>query len=63
MRRFRVAVVMTPQWDVSTQMNDMRKPIELKIAYRLIGQGPVVLVSSLYDGWAGDRDSGMQTSC
>lgn len=28
----------------------MRKTVDLKTAYRLIGPGPVVLVSSLYDG-------------
>jgi flavin reductase (DIM6/NTAB) family NADH-FMN oxidoreductase RutF len=31
----------------------MRKSIDLTIAYRLIGSGPVVLVSSLLDGRAG----------
>ena len=31
----------------------MRKPIPLPIAYRLLGPGPVVLVSSLYKGKAG----------
>lgn len=33
--------------------NKMRKPIDLKIAYRLIGPGPVVLVSSLFNKRAG----------
>lgn len=31
----------------------MRKPVKLDIAYRLIGSGPIVLVSSLFDGRAG----------
>jgi flavin reductase (DIM6/NTAB) family NADH-FMN oxidoreductase RutF len=31
----------------------MRKPIELKIAYRLIGPGPLVLVSSILDARPG----------
>ncbi len=31
----------------------MRKEVDLKIAYRLIGPGPLVLVSSLFDGRAG----------
>ncbi|MFA5085067.1 MAG: flavin reductase family protein, partial [Candidatus Omnitrophota bacterium] len=31
----------------------MRKSIDLNIAYRLIGSGPLVLVSSLLDGRAG----------
>lgn len=31
----------------------MRKPLDLTIAYRLIGSGPVVLVSSLLKGRAG----------
>ena len=31
----------------------MRRSIDLKIAYRLIGPGPLVLVSSLFDGKTG----------
>ena len=31
----------------------MKRPVDLKIAYRLIGPGPLVLVSSLFDGKAG----------
>jgi flavin reductase (DIM6/NTAB) family NADH-FMN oxidoreductase RutF len=31
----------------------MRREIDLKIAYRLIGPGPIVLVSSLFNGRAG----------
>ena len=31
----------------------MRRPVDLTIAYRLIGSGPIVLVSSLLKGRAG----------
>ena len=31
----------------------MRRPVELDIAYRIIAPGPLVLVSSLFDGRAG----------
>ncbi len=31
----------------------MRRPVELKVAYRLIGPGPLVLVSSLLNARAG----------
>lgn len=31
----------------------MRKPVDLKISYRMIGSGPIVLVSSLYGDRAG----------
>ncbi len=34
-------------------MSHQRRPLKLDIAYRLIGPGPLVLVSSLFDGRAG----------
>jgi flavin reductase (DIM6/NTAB) family NADH-FMN oxidoreductase RutF len=42
--------VVPPRLAANTEQIDMRRPLDLNIAYRIIGPGPVVLVSSLYNG-------------